>query len=68
MDLPALTPRGFWIRVIAISATLAVFVFAALIMAREDSPAGVVLFAILALFSLAQLAATFWRRSPRRLS
>jgi hypothetical protein len=67
MDLPALTPRGFWIRVIVISATLAVFLFAALIMAREHSPAGIVLFA-LALFSLAQLAATFWRRSPRRLS
>jgi hypothetical protein len=68
MDQPALTPRGFWIRVIVISATLAVFVFAALIMAREHSSAGIVLFAILALFSLAQLVATFWRRSPRRLS
>lgn len=67
MDLPALTPRGFWIRVIVISATLAVFVFAALIMAREHSPAGIVLFAILTLFSLAQLVATFWRGSPRRL-
>ena len=68
MDLPALTPRGFWIRVIVISATLAVFVVAALIMARWHSPAGIVLVAILALFSLAQLAATFWRRSPRRFS
>jgi hypothetical protein len=68
MDLPALTPRGFWIRVIVISGTLAVFVLAAPIMAREHSPAGIVLFAILALFSLAQLATTFWRRSPRRLS
>jgi FtsH-binding integral membrane protein len=67
MDLPALTPRGFWIRVIVISATLAVFVFAALMMARVHSPAGIFLFAILALFSLAQLGATFWRRSPRRL-
>jgi hypothetical protein len=54
MDLPALMPRGFWIRVIVISATLAVFVFAALVMAREHSPAGIVLFAILALFSLAR--------------
>jgi hypothetical protein len=68
MDLPALTPRGFWIRGIAVSANLAVFVYAARIMAREHSPAGIVLFAILALFSLAQLAATFWRRSPRRVS
>jgi hypothetical protein len=68
MDLPALTPRDFWIRVIVISATLAVFVFAALVMAREHSPAGIVLFAILALFGFAQLIATFWRRSPRRLS
>jgi hypothetical protein len=53
--------------VIVVSATLAVFVFAALVTARERSPAGIVLFAILALLSLAQLAATFWRRSPRRL-
>jgi FtsH-binding integral membrane protein len=68
MDLPALMPRGFWIRVIVISATLAVFVFAALVMAREHSPAGIVLFAILALFSLARLGATLWRRSPRQLS
>ena len=66
MDPLALTRRGFWIRVIASSATLAVFVLAAVVMAREHSSAGIVLFAILALFSLVQLAATFWRRSPRR--
>jgi hypothetical protein len=35
-------------------------------MAREHSSAGIVLFAVLVLFGLAQLAATFWRRSPRR--
>jgi hypothetical protein len=68
MDLQALTPRGFWIRVVVFSVTLVAYVSAAVIMARENSLAGVVLFAVLALFSLTGLAATFWRRSPRRLS
>jgi len=67
MDLPALTPRGSWTRVIVISATLAVFVLAAPSMARGHSPAGIVLFAILAVFSLTRLAATCARRSPQRL-
>ena len=68
MDLPALTPRGFWIRMVVFSGTLVGYVSVAVIMAREHSLAGVVLFAVLALFSLAGLGATFWRRSLRRLS
>jgi tryptophan-rich sensory protein len=68
MDLPALTRRGFWTRVVLFSVTLVAYVSIAILMAREHSLAGVVLFVLLALFSLTGLAATFWRRSSRRSS
>jgi hypothetical protein len=41
MTLPALSPRGFWTRVAVFGASLVVYMWAVLIMAREDSLVGV---------------------------
>jgi hypothetical protein len=52
MTLPALSPRGFWTRVAVFGASLVVYMWAVLIMAREDSLVGVVLLSLGALLGL----------------
>jgi hypothetical protein len=62
MTLPALTPRGFWTRVAVFGASLVVYVWAVLIMAREDSLVGVVLPSLGALLGLTRLVVIVWLR------
>jgi hypothetical protein len=66
MALPVLTRRGFWVRVVVLSANLLCYLSVALVMAWKHSLAAVVLIGVLSLFPLAGLVATFWRRPPRR--
>jgi hypothetical protein len=66
MTLPALTPRGFWTRVAVFGASLVVYMWAVLIMAREDSLVGVVLLSFGALLGLTRLVVIVWLRPSRR--
>jgi hypothetical protein len=66
MALPALTPRGFWTRVAVFGASLVVYMWAVLIMAREDSLLGIVLLSLGALLSLTRLVVIVRHRPSRR--
>jgi hypothetical protein len=62
MTLPALSPRGFWTHVAVFGASLVVYMWAVLIMAREDSLVGVVLLSL----GLTRLVVIVWLRPSRR--
>jgi hypothetical protein len=66
MTLPAVTPRGFWIRIVVFGGSLVVYLWGAMIMSREHSLAGVALLSLLALLSLTQLIVTVMRQPSRR--
>jgi hypothetical protein len=65
MTVPALTPRGFWMRVFVFGASLIVYLWAARIVLPEYGYIGIVPFFLLILLSLAGLIATVARRPSR---
>jgi hypothetical protein len=65
MTVPALTPRGFWIRVVVFGASLLLYLGGMVYMAQEHSVIGVAAFAFLALFSLTGLIVIVLVRTGR---
>ena len=66
MTLPALTPPGLLDPHAVFGASLVVYMWAVLIMAREDSLVGVVLLSLGALLGLIRLVVIVWLRPSRR--
>ena len=65
MAIPALTHRGFWTRIVVFTASLLLYAWIVRLMTREQSILGIVLFALLALVSVAGLIVTVMRRPSR---
>jgi hypothetical protein len=63
MTLPAVTPRGFWIRIVVFGGSMVVYLWGAMIISREHSLAGV---ALLTILSLTRLIVTVMRQPSRR--
>ena len=66
MAIAALSRRGFWTRIVVFSASLLLYAWVVRLMTREHSIVGILLFFLLALFSIAGLIATVVRRPSRR--
>jgi FtsH-binding integral membrane protein len=69
MTLPAVTPRGFWIRIVVFGGSLVVYLWGAMTISREHSLAGVALLSFLSfltILSLTQLIVTVMRQPSRR--
>jgi hypothetical protein len=66
MTLPAVTPRGFWIRIVVFGGSLVVYLWGAMTISREHSLAGVALLSFLTILSLTQLIVTVMRQPSRR--
>ena len=64
MSVPALTPRGYWIRVVVFTAALLAYTWAAFLMAREHFWFGVGFIVLPILLSLARVGAPGFRRGP----
>ena len=60
------TQRGFWARIVVFGGSLLLYAWVVRLMTREHSTAGIVLFSLLALFSVAGLIVTLMRRPSRR--
>jgi hypothetical protein len=66
MAIPTFTQRGFWARIVVFGGSLLLYAWVVRLMTREHSTAGIVLFSLLALFSVAGLIVTLMRRPSRR--
>ena len=64
MAVPPLTRRGFWWRVVVLTITLLCYLWMIFVLVHRHWLGAAVLVAVLGLFSLGSLAATFWRRPP----
>jgi hypothetical protein len=66
MAIPTFTHRGFWARIVVFGGSLLLYAWVVRLMTREHSTAGIALFSLLALFSVAGLIVTLMRRPSRR--
>jgi hypothetical protein len=66
MSVPALTPRGFWIRVVVFTAALLVYTWAAFIMARKHFWFGVGFVVLPILLGLARVIVVVVMGRPSR--
>jgi hypothetical protein len=66
MTVPALTARGFWMRVVVFSASLLAYAWAAAIMLRERFLFGLGFFLPVVLLSLIRLVVIVVHRPPGR--
>jgi ATP/ADP translocase len=66
MEIRALTHRGYWTRIVVFTASLLLYAWIVRLMTQENSIAGIVLFSLLALASVAGLIATVTRRPSSR--
>ena len=66
MSVPALTPRGFWIRVVLFTAALLVYTWAAFIMARKHFWFGVGFVVLPILLGLARVIVVVVMGRPSR--
>ena len=66
MRVPALTPRGFWLRVVVFAAALLIYIWAAFLMARKHFWFGVGFIVLPILLSLARVILIAFVARPSR--
>jgi hypothetical protein len=66
MRVPALTPRGFWLRVVVFTAVLVVYIWAAFLMARRHFWFGVGFIVLPILLSVARVIVVVVMGRPSR--